>query len=335
VKVPLGFSFSGLHGEASSVTWRCDLSYDYVKINADYTSLMVSRPDGGVGRDDRLANYSPAFKTTLLVEALSYISRLRGKRCVILCGGAVMGNEPLKQSFCRDIELLRSAGLQPLIVHGGGPQLARTLDKLGLRQEGGPITDDSGLKVVEMVLSGSVNSELVTLLNNMGDRAVGLSGKDGALLRVRRSPGGDERAREHVGEVTRVNHAFLELLLGQGYVPVISPMGLGEDGQTYDLGSEAVAAEIAHALKAHEFIFLHDAPGLVQGEELFSKLTASQLEAHLADGGFSGSMRTCARMALKALGGGVERVHVLDGRVPHSLIAELFTDKGVGTLVTR
>jgi acetylglutamate kinase len=322
-------------GEASSVAWGCDLSYDYVKINADYTSLIVPRPDGGVGRDDRLANYSPAFKTTLLVEALSYISRFRGKRCVIRYGGAAMVKENLKQSFCRDIELLRSAGLQPIIVHGGGPELTRTLDKLGLRQDGELITDDSGLKVVEMIISGSVNSELVTILNNMGDRAVGLSGKDGALLRARRIPGDDGRSKEHVGEVTRVNHEFLEMLLGQGYVPVISPMGLGEDGQTYDLGSDAVAAEIANALKAHKLIFLHDAPGILRGEELYNELTSAQLQAHLLAGAFSGSMRTRATMALKALDGGVERVHVIDGRVPHSLIAELFTDKGVGTLVTR
>ncbi|PTL85551.1 bifunctional glutamate N-acetyltransferase/amino-acid acetyltransferase ArgJ [Vitiosangium sp. GDMCC 1.1324] len=322
-------------GTASSVAWGCDLSYDYVKINADYTSLIVPRPDGGVGKDDRLANYSPAFKTTLLVEALSYISRFRGKRCVIRYGGAAMVKESLKQAFCRDIELLRSAGLQPIIVHGGGPELTRTLDKLGLRQEGALITDASGLKVVEMVISGSVNSELVTLLNNMGDRAVGLSGKDGALLRARRIPGDDGRSKEHVGEVTRVNHEFLEMLLGQGYVPVISPMGLGEDGQTYDLGSDAVASEIASALKAHKLIYLHDAAGILKGQELFNELTSAELEGHLAAGAFSGSMRTRAMMTLKALSGGVERVHVIDGRVPHSLIAELFTDKGVGTLVTR
>lgn len=322
-------------GEAAAVAWGCDLSYDYVKINADYTSLIVPRPDGGVGRDDRLANYSPAFKTTLLVEALSYISRFRGKRCVIRYGGAAMVKESLKQAFCRDIELLRSAGLQPIIVHGGGPELTRTLDKLGLRQENSLITDASGMKVVEMVISGSVNSELVTILNNLGDRAVGLSGKDGALLRARRIPGDDGRSKEHVGEVTRVNHEFLEMLLGQGYVPVISPMGLGEDGLTYDLGSDAVAAEIARALKAHKLVYLHDAPGILKGEALFDELTSLELQAQVEAGAFTGSMRTRASMSLKALEGGVEQVHVIDGRVPHNLIAELFTDKGVGTLVTR
>jgi acetylglutamate kinase len=321
-------------GEASAVAWGCDLSYDYVKINADYTSLIVSKPDGGVGKDDRLANYSPAFKTTLLVESLSYISRFRGKRCVIRYGGAAMVKESLKQAFCRDIELLRSAGLQPIIVHGGGPELTRTLDKLGLRQEGVLVSDDSGLKVVEMVLSGSVNSELVTILNNMGDRAVGLSGKDGAMIRARRMSSEDGRSREHVGEVTRVNPDFLEMMLAQGYVPVISPVGLGEDGLTYDLGSDVVAAEVAKALKAHKLVYLHDAPGILKDKELFSELTAAQLRVHLEAGAFSGSMQTRANMAIQAIGGGVERVHVIDGRVPHSLIAELFTDKGVGTLVT-
>ncbi|HSP78264.1 MAG TPA: bifunctional glutamate N-acetyltransferase/amino-acid acetyltransferase ArgJ [Myxococcaceae bacterium] len=315
-------------GPASGVAWGCDLSYDYVKINADYTSLIVPRPDGGVGKDDRLANYSPAFKTKLLVEALSYISRFRGKRCVIRYGGAAMVKESLKQSFCRDIELLRSAGLQPIVVHGGGPELTRTLDKLGLRQEGARITDASGLKVVEMVMTGSVNTELVTLLNLAGDRAVGLSGKDGGLLRARRQPGQD-------AEVTRVNHEFLEMLLAQGYVPVISPVGLGGDGQTHDIGSDAVAAEVASALGAHKLIFLHDAPGILRGEELFSELTSEELKAHLEAGAFSGGMQARARMVLRGLMGGVERVHVIDGRVPHSLIAELFTDKGVGTLVTR
>ncbi|EPX56306.1 Glutamate N-acetyltransferase [Cystobacter fuscus DSM 2262] len=286
-------------GEGSSVAWGCDLSYDSVRLNSDHGSLIESRPDGGAGKDERLARYGPAFKTTLLVESLSYISRFRGKRCVIHCGGATLVKESLKQAFCRDIELLRSAGLRPLIVHVGG-------------------------------------AELVTLFNNLGDRAVGLSGKDGALLRARRIPSDDEHSKEHVGEVTRVNSELLEMLLGQGYVPIISPVGLGEDGQTYELGSEAVAAEVASAIKAHKLIYLHDAPGILRGEELLSEFTASQLEAHLAAGAFAGGMRTRARMALKTLcGGGVERVHFIDGRVPHSLIAELFTDKGVGTLVTR
>lgn len=324
-------------GQASAVAWGCDLSYDYVKINADYTSLIVPRPDGGVGRDDRLSNYSPGFKAALVVEALSYISRFRGKRCVIRYGGAAMVKESLKEAFCRDIELLRAAGLQPIVVHGGGPELARTLEKLGVQEqyfEGVRVTGGSDPKLVEMVLTGAVNTELVTLLNRHMDRAVGVSGKDGALLRARRLVPEDGRDLGQVGEVTRLNSEFLEMLLKTGYVPVISPVGLGEDGQTYHVSSDAVAAEVASALHAEKLIYLHDAPGILRGEDLFSEMRAAELDAHLASGAFTGSMQSRARTVLRALSAGVERVHVIDGRVPHSLIAELFTDKGVGTLVT-
>lgn len=324
-------------GEAHAVAWGCDLSYDYVKLNADYTSLLVQTPGGGVAKDDRLANYSPAFKTTLLVEALSYISRFRGTRCVIRYGGAAMVRESLKRAFCQDIELLRSAGLQPIIVHGGGPELARALEKHNARQEmvdGVRFTDPSDLEVVEQVTS-SVNTELVTLLNQSGDRAVGLSGKDGALLRARKIVSEHGRDLGQVGEVTRVNNDFLEMLLQQGYIPVISPVGLGQDGQTYDVSSDAVAAEVASALKAGKLIYLHDAPGILRGDDLFPELTASELDSQISAGAFSGSMLSRTKSVLRALTHGVERVHVLDGRVPHSLIAELFTDRGVGTLVTR
>jgi acetylglutamate kinase len=324
-------------GTARAVAWGCDLSYDYVKLNADYTSLLVQTPGGGVAKDDRLANYSPAFKTSLLVEALSYISRFRGKRCVIRYGGAAMVRESLTRAFCQDIELLRSAGLQPIIVHGGGPELARALEKHNARQQvidGVRFTDPSDLEVVEMVTS-SVNTELVTMLNQRGDRAVGLSGKDGALLRARKLVSEHGRDLGQVGEVTRVNHEFLEMLLQQGYIPVISPVGLGEEGQTYDISSDAVAAEVASVLKASKLIYLHDAPGILRGEDLFPELTSAELDSQIAAGAFAGSMLSRARSVVRALHHGVERVHVIDGRVPHSLIAELFTDRGVGTLVTR
>ncbi|XXF81035.1 bifunctional glutamate N-acetyltransferase/amino-acid acetyltransferase ArgJ [Myxococcaceae bacterium GXIMD 01537] len=324
-------------GDARAVAWGCDLSYDYVKLNADYTSLLVQTPGGGVAKDDRLSNYSPAFKTSLLVEALSYISRFRGKRCVIRYGGAAMVRDSLKRAFCQDIDLLRSAGLHPIVIHGGGPELARALEKHGARRElvdGVRFTDPSDLQVVERVTS-SVNTELVTLLNQSGDRAVGLSGKDGALLRARRMMSEHGRDLGQVGEVTRINHEFLEMLLQQGYIPVISPVGLGEDGQTYDISSDAVAAEVAGALRATKLIYLHDAPGILRDEDLFPELTAAELEAQVSAGAFTGSMLSRTRNVLRAIAQGVERVHVIDGRVPHNLIAELFTDRGVGTLVTR
>jgi len=324
-------------GAGRATAWGCDLSYDYVKINADYTSLIVQAPDGGVSKDDRLANYSPKFKTTLLVEALSYIQRFAGKRCVIKYGGAAMLKDSLKKSFCDDIGLLRSAGLKPVIVHGGGPEITRTLEKLGGVPEfvdGIRITNASDLKVVEMVLTGSINTELVAMLNREGGHAVGVSGKDGALLRAKKLLGDDGRDLGQVGEVTKVNSDFLAMLLSQGYTPVISPIGIGDDGQSFNINADAVAAEVAAAVGASKLIYLSDVAGLLRGGELIEQIDSAGLRAQIDDGGISGGMKVKVKSILKALGAGVERVHLIDGRAPHSIIAELFTDKGVGTLIT-
>jgi acetylglutamate kinase len=324
-------------GPGKATAWGCDLTYDYVKINADYSSLIVPTPDGGVAKDDRLSNYSPTFKASLLVEALSYISRFSGKRCVIKYGGAAMVKDSLKKSFCEDVILLRSVGLQPIIVHGGGPEITTTLEKLGGKSEfvdGIRVTDASDLKVVEMVLTGSINTELVTLLNREGGHAVGVSGKDGALLRARklRSEGGRDLGQ--VGEVTRVNREFLEMLLTQGYVPVISPVGIGDDGQSYNINADSVAAEVAATLTVSKLIYLTDVAGILRSGELVSTLSSEELSRHLSDGTLSGGMKAKANSILRALGAGVKQVHIIDGRVPHTLIGELFTDHGVGTLVT-
>jgi len=325
-------------GSGAATAWGCDLSYDYVKINADYTSLIVPRPDGGVGKDDRLANYSPTFKQQLLVEALGYIRRFAGTRCVVKYGGAAMVKESLKKAFCDDIGLLRSVGLRPVVVHGGGPEITRTLEKLGSKAEfvdGQRVTNTSDLKVVEMVLTGSINTDLVTLLNQEGGHAVGVSGKDGALLRVRKLlPENGGRDLGQVGEITRVNKEFLDLLLQQGYVPVISPIGIGEDGQSYNINADQVAAEVAIAVGAQKLIYLSDVPGILKAGELVEELHALGLAAQLEDGSIQGGMKVKVRSILKALKNGVQRVHLIDGRVPHSIIGELFTDKGVGTLVT-
>jgi acetylglutamate kinase len=325
-------------GPASATAWGCDLSYDYVKINADYTSLIVPTADGGVGKDDRLSNYSPAFKASLLVEALSYISRFSGTRCVIKYGGAAMVKDSLKKSFCDDIILLRSVGLQPIIVHGGGPEITSTLEKLGSKPhfvDGMRVTDASDLKVVEMVLTGSINTELVTLLNREGGHAVGVSGKDGALLRARKLQSEGGRDLGQVGEVTKVNNDFLEMLLKQTYIPVISPVGIGEDGQSYNINADSVAAEVAGALRVSKLIYLTDVAGILSSGELLSDLAAPDLRRLLENGTIVGGMRAKVESILKALAAGVDRVHVIDGRLPHSVIGELFTDHGVGTLITR
>jgi acetylglutamate kinase len=324
-------------GAATGQAWGCDLSYDYVKINADYTSLIVPRPDGGVAKDDRLSNYSPTFKVQLLVDALGYIRKFSGTRCVIKYGGAAMVKESLKKSFCDDIGLLRSVGLRPIVVHGGGPEITRTLEKLGGKAEfvdGQRVTNASDVKVVEMVLTGSINTELVTLLNQEGTaHAVGVSGKDGGLIRARKLVQ-EGRDLGQVGEVTRINKDFLEMLLQQGYVPIISPVGLGEDGQSYNINADTVAAEVAIAIGAQKLIFLSDVPGIMKGGELIGQLTTKDLEALIADGTISGGMVAKARSIMKVLSSGVPAVHMLDGRVPHSIIGELFTDRGVGSWIS-
>jgi len=326
-------------GSAHATAWGCDLSYDYVKINADYTSLTHSTPDGTVSRDDRLTNYSPGFKRALLVEALSYISRFTNQRTVVKYGGAAMVKDSLKASFANDINLLRSAGLLPIVVHGGGPEITQTMEMLGHGKsefvDGVRVTGREDVKVVEMVLTGRINTELVSLLNQSSSNAVGVSGKDAGLLRARKLVGEGGRDLGMVGEVTHVNHALLEVLLDKKYVPVVSPMGLGEDGEGYNINADAAAAEIAIALKAEKLIYLTDVAGILENGELVSEITASEMKRKIADGTIKGGMVAKAKSVLRAIEGGVSSVHILDGRTPHSVIAELFTDRGVGTLVRR
>lgn len=296
-------------GTAGATAWGCDLSYDYVKINADYTSTIVERPDGGVARDDRFQNYSPKLKVALLVQALSYISRFRGQRCVIACGGASLATESLVRAFCDDVLLLRSIGLRPIVVHAGGPELDRA-QKRG---------DD--IRVQEMILTGSVSSELVSLLNRTGSNAVGLSGKDGAMLRAKN------------GELVQTDAALAEMMLERDYVPVIAPIGLGDDGAATVLDADDVAAGLAVELEAQKLVYLADAPGILQNGDLVSELDRAGLAAMLANQSIAGGMAVKSRAILRALDGGVPNVHLLDGRTPHSAIAELFTDSGVGTII--
>ena len=332
VEVELG---AGAH---AATAWGCDLSYDYVKINADYTSLLVDTPSGGVAKDDRLSNYSPAFKVSLVVEALGYMSRFKGQKCVIKYGGAAMTKESLKHSFCDDILLLKSVGLLPIVVHGGGPEISRALERLGGKPEfidGLRVTHASDLKVVEMVLTGQISTELVTRLNRSGANAVGLSGKDGGLLRAQKLIREDGKDLGQVGELLEVNASLVNLMLSEGYVPVISPIGMGSDGQSYNLNADVVAAGIAKAVAAQKLIYLSDVPGIFDGDELLSDLTPALLQQKIDAGAIQGGMAVKCQTILQALEGGVRAVHVLDGRTPHSVIAELFTDRGVGTIVCK
>ena len=327
-------------GAARAVAWGCDLSYDYVRINADYTSMIVQKPDGMMAKDEKVANYSPAFKRTLLVEALKYIAQFSGQLAVIKYGGAAMVKHSLKEAFAEDIAVLRKVGLKLVVVHGGAPEINRTLEKLGERSEffdGMRITDAASLPVVEMVLSGKINQELVAMLNARSAGAVGLSGKDGRLLMAeKRAPEGGVDLG-HVGRITEVNVKFLRMFLDQNYIPVISPIGLADDGSSLSINADDVAAAVAAQLGAKKLIYLTDVPGVLESTpsgELVRQLTSADLTRRIEAGAITGGMRWKALASQAALAGGVERVHILDGRQPHTLVAELFTDRGVGSLVT-
>ncbi len=292
-------------GSAAAVAWGCDLSYDYVKINADYAAITKTTEDGGVAVDERLTGLGPTIKKKILIEALRYIDEFRGLRAVVKVGGAAMLDPKLEEQFAEDVLLLRSCGLRPIVVHGGAPEAVAQGES------------------VEMVLTGRVNQRLVAALNRKGSRAVGLSGKDGGLMRA---PG---------GELASIDPRLIDMLEKDGYVPVISPVGLGEEGLAHQLDADIVAAEIARAIEAEKLIYLSDVAGIMEEEGLLTELSSDQAKLWVEQGEITGGMRGTVAAALSALAGGVERVHLVDGRVPHNLIAELFTDRGVGTLIRR
>jgi acetylglutamate kinase len=282
---------------------------------------------------------SLALRRDLLVEALKYIQRFSGTRAVIKYGGAAMVQSELKRSFALDVVLLQAAGLRPVIVHGGGPEITRTLERLGQKSEfidGQRVTGLAEMGVVEMVLTGKVNTEIVGLINTLGGSAMGMSGKDAHLIRARKHiprPGKPDLGL--VGEVESINAEVLDMFLDKKYIPVISPVGLGADGGSYNINADHVAAEIAVAAHAEKLIFLTDVAGILdEGGQLLSELTTADLRGRLQAGkAVKGGMAVKSKAVLRALEGGVAAVHVVDGREPHSVVVELFTDKGAGTLV--
>jgi acetylglutamate kinase len=282
-----------------------------------------------------------AEQRSLVVEALRYIQKFSGTRAVIKYGGAAMTDPALKRSFAQDVVLLQAAGLRPVIVHGGGPEITRMLERLGHKTEfvdGQRVTSAEDMRVVEMVLTGKVNTEIVGLINTLGGRAIGLSGKDAGLLRARKLPAKPGKPDlGHVGEIEAVQPAVLETLMDQSYMPVISPVGMGEDGASFNINADVAAAEIAVAVKAKKLIFLTDVAGILdESAQLLSELKAPQLEARVREGKtVKGGMAVKSQGILRALDGGVEAVHVVDGREPHSVVVELFTEKGVGSLITK
>jgi acetylglutamate kinase len=282
----------------------------------------------------------------VLTEAMPYIRRFRGKTVVIKYGGNAMVDEALKSGFARDIVLMKLVGINPVVVHGGGPQIGRLLDKIGKKSEfveGMRVTDPETMDVVEMVLGGQVNKEIVSLISHHGGRAVGLTGKDGDLIRARKlhiernSPELD--APEiidlgHVGEVESVDPAVVDMLVGGDFIPVIAPIGVGKDGCSYNINADLVAGRMAEVLKAEKLILLTNTAGLLDRQEkLLTGLNASDVDKLIADGTIHGGMLPKIACALSAVNSGVKAAHIIDGRVAHAVLVELFTDEGVGTLI--
>jgi acetylglutamate kinase len=282
-------------------------------------------------------------KAEVLLEALPYMRRFQGQTLVIKYGGAAMKEADLKSAFALDITLLQFLGINPVVVHGGGPQVSRMLEKLEIPTrfvEGLRVTDQSTMDVVEMVLAGQINKEIVNLINAAGGAAVGLSGKDGQLLQAQKMEFYRPREDEPpeiidiglVGEVTQVNTALIRTLQAQHFIPVIAPVGVGDQGETYNINADLVAGALAGALKAAKLMLLTDVPGVLDPEgALVSSLSPRQAVTMIESGAIVGGMLPKIKCCLEALDGGVTKAHILDGRVPHVVLLEIFTDSGVGT----
>jgi acetylglutamate kinase len=278
-------------------------------------------------------------RAEILMEALPYIREFRGKTVVIKYGGAAMEQADLKQNFALDVILLRLVGINPVIVHGGGPQIGALMKRLGKEPRfvgGMRVTDEETVEIVEMVLVGKINKEIVGLINHHGGRAVGLSGKDAELLRARRRlhrlPDGEELDIGLVGEVERVNPEPIRLLEEHGFVPVIAPVGVGAQGETYNINADLVAGEVAAALGAEKLIHLTDVQGILDGQgRLISTLSGKDAGRLVQEGVIEGGMLPKVESSLRALHGGTAKAHILDGRLPHVILLELFTREGIGT----
>ena len=290
-------------------------------------------------------NQDDAAQTArVLIEALPYIQRFTGKTVVIKYGGNAMVDETLKQSFARDIVLMKHVGINPVVVHGGGPQIGRLLERLGKESrfvKGMRVTDSETMDVVEMVLGGLVNKEIVNLINQQGGRAVGLTGKDGGLIRARKlSPSSDTPAPDEavdlgqVGEVTSIDPSVVHILDGGDFIPVIAPIGVGEDGRAYNINADLVAGKVAAILGAEKLILLTNTRGVLDDEgSLLTGLSARRVDELIADGTIHGGMLPKVACALDAVNSGVKTALIVDGRIEHAVLLELFTDQGIGTLI--
>ena len=292
-----------------------------------------------------LTGTTAQLKAKILAEALPYIQRFHGKTIVVKYGGNAMTDETLRHSFARDVVLLKLVGINPVIVHGGGPQIDDQLRKVGKKGEfvqGMRVTDAETMDVVEMVLGGQVNTDIVNLINQSGGRAVGLSGTDGPLIRARKMMMRDKDNPGElidigqVGEVESIDPEVIEVLTAQNFVPVIAPVGVGKDGESYNINADLVAGKLAEILKAEKLVVLTNTPGVLdKNGNLLTGLTAKKIDALFADGTISGGMLPKIGSALEAVKNGVNSCHIIDGRVEHALLLEILTSEGVGTQIKR
>jgi acetylglutamate kinase len=282
-------------------------------------------------------------KAAILAEALPYIRRFHGKTVVVKYGGNAMTDEALKEGFAHDVVLLKLVGINLVVVHGGGPQIEELLTRVGKKGEfvqGMRVTDAETMDIVEMVLAGKVNKEIVELINHAGGKAVGLTGQDGGLIRARKlmlsaHDAPDQRLDiGQVGEIEQVDPDIVHSLLRGGFIPVIAPIGSGAQGETYNINADLVAGKLAEILKAEKLVLMTNTPGVLDKTgRLITGLTAREIDALFADGTLSGGMLPKISSALDAARGGVQSVHIIDGRVPNSLLLEILTNEGVGTMI--
>ena len=284
-----------------------------------------------------------ADKARILAEALPYIRRFHGRTIVVKFGGNAMVDVALQAGFARDVVLLKLVGMNPVVVHGGGPQIEQLLKRLDIKSEfiqGMRVTDAATMDVVEMVLGGAVNKDIVTLVNQAGGKAVGLTGQDGAFIRAKKMllPSKDKPAEfvdiGQVGEIESIDPGIIHALEEGGFIPVVAPIGVGADGATYNINADLVAGKLAEVLKAEKLVMMTNTPGVLDEKgALLTGITPRQIDGMLADGTLSGGMLPKISSALDAARNGGKSVHIIDGRVPHALLLEVLTDQGVGTLI--
>lgn len=283
-------------------------------------------------------------RADILLEALPYIRRFYNKTIVIKYGGHAMIDEELKDMFAKDVVMMKYIGIHPVVVHGGGPQIGDFLKKVGKVSrfvQGMRVTDEETMDIVEMVLVGNVNKEIVRLINSHGGKAVGLSGKDGDLIKAEKYYLSEEKAKDTppeiidiglVGKVTSINAHLIQSLERDGFIPVIAPTGVGERGETYNINADIVAGEVAAALQAEKLILLTDVPGVLNEKgELINTISNVEIKNMIEEGIIKGGMYPKVKCCLKALNGGVKKAHIVDGRLKHAILLEIFTDMGIGT----